>query len=288
MPGRHAQVDRVDPPCADVPGMKSNERAASDHHRMDVRRMQRGDGLRRGVELRLVGVPGAPVDASQHSQRRIFRNDLPQVAEQLGQESERIAGQVIDTAMFRAELAPRIDGPRVVQQGGAQQPALVPVQRRAVSLTVVRARYSLARSMGSVLCVDRKHVVHETIDGETILIHLRSGTYYSLAGTGSEAWELLAAGATRETLLAFGRERYLGDPVEIELGLSGLLDHLLQQGLLVERDELPAVERPGLPTGQVAFAVPMLEAYTDMQEFMLVDPLHEVDKVAGWPRATAD
>jgi hypothetical protein len=29
----------------------------------------------------------------------------------------------------------------------------------------------------------------------------------------------------------------------------------------------------------------MLQAYTDMQEFMLVDPLHEVDEVAGWPHA---
>ena len=142
--------------------------------------------------------------------------------------------------------------------------------------------------MGLALCVDRTHVVHETIDGETILIHLGTGTYYSLAGAGSEAWELLAAGATRETLLAFARERYLGDPVEVELGLLGLVDHLLQEGLLVESDELPAGEPTTPPTGQVGFAVPVLETYTDMQEFMLVDPLHEVDEVAGWPHATAD
>jgi Coenzyme PQQ synthesis protein D (PqqD) len=135
--------------------------------------------------------------------------------------------------------------------------------------------------------VDPRRVVHETIDGETILIHLGTGTYYSLDGVGAEAWELLAAGATRETLLAFARRRYLGDPVEIELGLLGLVDRLLEEGLLVERDELPGSKSNGRPGGQVEFAVPVLQAYTDMQEFMLVDPLHEVDEVAGWPHAPA-
>jgi hypothetical protein len=142
--------------------------------------------------------------------------------------------------------------------------------------------------MGPGLCVDQTHVVHETIDGETILIHLGTGTYYSLAGVGSEAWDLLATGGTRETLLDFARQRYLGDPVEIELGLLGLVDHLLQEGLLVECDEPSAGELGSRPTGQVGFAVPVLQTYTDMQEFMLVDPLHEVDEVAGWPHATAD
>ena len=137
------------------------------------------------------------------------------------------------------------------------------------------------------LRVNQSRVVHETIDGETILIHLGTGTYYSLDGVGSEAWELLAAGATRETLLALARDRYLGDGFEIELGLSGLVDRLLEEELLVQTDEPPSDEPGQLPSGQVEFAVPVLQAYTDMQEFMLVDPLHEVDEVAGWPHASA-
>src|SRR5689334_9242604 len=117
----------------------------------------------------------------------------------------------------------------------------------------------------ALLGVNRTHVVYETIDGETILIHLGTGTYYSLAGIGSEAWELLAAGATRESLVAAGRDRYLGDPVEIETGLSGLVDELVREDLLVEL-ETPAEEpRGSLPAGQVPFAVPALQVYTDMQ-----------------------
>jgi hypothetical protein len=131
-------------------------------------------------------------------------------------------------------------------------------------------------------------LVYETIDGETILIHLGTGTYYSVDGAGSEAWEFLAAGATRESLLAAGRDRYLGDPLEIETGLSGLVEELLREELLVELEARAAEEPQGsLPAGQLPFAVPVLQVYTDMQQFMLVDPLHEVDDVAGWPHVGA-
>jgi hypothetical protein len=139
--------------------------------------------------------------------------------------------------------------------------------------------------MGQILRANTTHVVHETIDGETILIHLGTGTYYSLVGVGSEVWQLLAAGTTREALTAQGLERYTGEALEVELGLAGFVDALLREELVTEADGAEADAH--LPEGQTAYAVPVLEAYTDMQEFMLVDPLHEVDEVAGWPHASA-
>ncbi|MGO9751515.1 MAG: PqqD family protein [Solirubrobacteraceae bacterium] len=131
------------------------------------------------------------------------------------------------------------------------------------------------------LVVDTSHVVHETIDGEAILIHLGTGTYYSLDGAGAEVWGLLAAGVDVDSLLAAARERYDGDPVELKRGLSSLLEELSREGLLIEGEPRPAAGPPGLPSGRVPFVVPVLRTYTDMQEFMLVDPLREVDAVAG-------
>ena len=144
-------------------------------------------------------------------------------------------------------------------------------------------------TMPSPLCVNASHVVHETIDGETILIHLGTGTYYSLDGIGTEVWVLLAAGASREALLAAANDRYAGDPVEIETGISSLLADLLHQGLLVEGEPGTGPDSPtSLPPGRAPFVTPALHVYTDMQEFMLVDPLHDVDEVAGWPHAKTD
>jgi hypothetical protein len=136
--------------------------------------------------------------------------------------------------------------------------------------------------------VNASHVVHETIDGETILIHLGTGSYYSIDGAGSELWTLVAAGATRGQILASAMVRYRGDPVDVEVGVSRFLDQLLAEGLVVE-DPAPAPATGArLPEGSVPFAQPALHVYTDMQEFMLVDPLHDVDEVAGWPHAKAD
>ena len=134
---------------------------------------------------------------------------------------------------------------------------------------------------GTSLVVDASHVVHETIDGEAILIHLRTGTYYSLDGVGAEVWALLATGTDADALLLAGRERYEGDPVEVERGLSSLLAELLREGLVIEGESQRAAGSAGLPAGRVPFIVPVLHTYTDMQEFMLVDPLREVDEVAG-------
>ncbi|MGH9172563.1 MAG: PqqD family protein [Acidimicrobiales bacterium] len=136
--------------------------------------------------------------------------------------------------------------------------------------------------------VNPSHVVHETIDGETILIHLGTGSYYSLEGSGSEIWVMLAGGARSEQVLAAASERYLGDPDEVGIAVAGLLANLLSEDLLVEGDGLPALDTPGLPPGSVSFAAPVLQVYTDMQEFMLVDPLHEVDEAAGWPHVKTD
>ena len=139
-------------------------------------------------------------------------------------------------------------------------------------------------SMGARLIVDRTHVVHETIDGEAILINLRTGTYYSLEGAGAELWTVLSGGADTDAVVAAALERYEGEPGEIERDVSRLVTDLVREGLLVE-DPSPASESPALPAGRVPYSTPVLDTYTDMQEFMLVDPLHEVDETAGWPHA---
>jgi hypothetical protein len=141
--------------------------------------------------------------------------------------------------------------------------------------------------MGATLVVNAPHVVHETIDGEAILIHLVTGTYYSLDGVGAEVWGALARGADQEALLKSATERYDGDPVEIARGVSELVASLLADGLLIEGESQTTPGASWFEPGRVPYAVPVMHTYTDMQEFMLVDPLHEVDESAGWPHARA-
>jgi hypothetical protein len=150
------------------------------------------------------------------------------------------------------------------------------------------------------LAVNTAQVVHETIDGETILIHLGSGAYYSLAGCGAEVWELLAAGAGVEEVLASTQTRYDADPEHVAQPVRALLDELLAEELILKgASDVPSVPQPdedgtqavslsastgdSEPAARAPFVAPVLHKYTDMQQFMLVDPLHDVEQDVGWP-----
>ena len=143
--------------------------------------------------------------------------------------------------------------------------------------------------MGRAFVINNPHVVAETIDGETILIHLGTGTYYSLDGVAAEVWELLVAGAGESEALRNIEDRYKSTAGTIEPSVSALVEELLGEGLLIESPTSGGTFEP--PTGEprtgVAFVPPVLHKYTDMQEFMLVDPIHDVDAEAGWPHVKA-
>ena len=42
--------------------------------------------------------------------------------------------------------------------------------------------------------VNTPPVIHETLDGEVIVVNLDTGTYYSIPGTGAEIWTLVDQG----------------------------------------------------------------------------------------------
>jgi hypothetical protein len=135
--------------------------------------------------------------------------------------------------------------------------------------------------------IDPQRVVHETIDGETILIHLETGTYYSLSGCGPEVWALIAAGWSDEEAAAELARRY-PDNADAEESTRSLVQDLLREELLAEADGDDVAAEPvgaELPSGD-AFEAPALQKYTDRQYFLLLDPIHEVE-AAGWPHERA-
>lgn len=127
-------------------------------------------------------------------------------------------------------------------------------------------------------------VVHETIDGEVILIQIETGYYYSLGGSGARMWRLLEGGRSIDEVAAALEETY-GPSPEIRSAIERLTEELRGETLLepLEGDADPssAEDVPASETA-VPFVAPLLERYEDMQDFLLVDPIHEVDD-SGWP-----
>ena len=132
--------------------------------------------------------------------------------------------------------------------------------------------------------IHARKVVHETLDGETIVIHLETGSYYSLTGSGAEIWTLVGAGASAGQLCAELARRHQRDEDEIRGDVERFVAELERDGL-VEPSDVEVRALPEAPSGSNGWASPRLERYDDMRDFLLVDPIHEVD-AAGWPKVS--
>ena len=137
------------------------------------------------------------------------------------------------------------------------------------------------------------NVVHETIDGETVVINLDSGNYYSLQLAGAEIWDLIVRGATVGQINQYIGLRYDGASESIEQGVSDLVSELQRQELIVplpvsEASSALSFEDPKSAGEKPAFKTPALEQFTDMKDLLLLDPVHEVDEEVGWPKQESE
>jgi hypothetical protein len=139
-------------------------------------------------------------------------------------------------------------------------------------------------------------VTHERLDDEVIAINLETGAYYALEGTAADCWDVTAAGAAVDDVVAMLLGRYDVDADTARADAARLLEELLEERLVVgDGDAAPAAAN-GSGAGPAssppsasrrAYAAPEIQKYDDLEDLLLLDPIHEVDE-AGWPVARAD
>ena len=142
--------------------------------------------------------------------------------------------------------------------------------------------------------VNTPTVTHETIDGEAVIINLDSGNYYSLVEVGSFIWGLVEKGASAGEVQNLVLQTYEGNATDVDRGVQELLAQLQQENLIVPIDTagaLDVTQNQELPSNnnheKPSFNPPLLHKYSDMQELLLLDPIHDVDD-AGWPKPNPD
>lgn len=127
-------------------------------------------------------------------------------------------------------------------------------------------------------------VVHDTIDGEALIINLETGRYYTLEGVGAAAWHALEGGLSAAELAVIVAEQLARDVEDVADAVAALLGELLAEGLVRTSDgegPWPDFEGPALAAPSVEGL--SLRTYDELQELLLIDPIHEVDD-AGWPQ----
>lgn len=143
----------------------------------------------------------------------------------------------------------------------------------------------------------QKKVVHEVFDDEVIVVNLESGSYYSVSGSGAEIWKLIGSGASLPEVIRAVGATYHGDRAEVERSVGLFVDELWAEQLIAPAEHAAGLDGGGadgdgattdaarpLDGGRPAFEAPVLEKYTDMEQLLLLDPIHDVDET-GWPNA---
>jgi hypothetical protein len=144
---------------------------------------------------------------------------------------------------------------------------------------------------GDIFRINSPKVIDEIFDDEVVIINLDSGSYYSADRTGLEIWREIKRGAGASAIVAALTAKYEGDAAEIDAACRRFLAELRQESLIVSTNDAPeisaevAANRPS--DAGAKFSAPALHKYTDMQELLLLDPIHEVDE-SGWPHASAE
>jgi hypothetical protein len=129
-------------------------------------------------------------------------------------------------------------------------------------------------------------VTHERLDDEVIAINLETGAYYALDDTAADCWTLLVGGVATDDIVATLCERYAVDADTARRDLDAFTAELEGDGLLLPDDAPPSAIDGALPpvAERRAYVVPVVNKFDDLEELLLLDPIHEVDDV-GWPVA---
>ncbi len=140
--------------------------------------------------------------------------------------------------------------------------------------------------------INSPKVVHEIIDGEVVIVNLDKGDYYSLVKAGADIWEWLTRGISSSDILEDMVQRYDTSRENIEKTVNDLIEKLQSEELIIidRTDESKTSNITNVPTEtnsnteKLSFETPTLQKYTDMEELLALDPIHEVDEM-GWPNA---
>jgi hypothetical protein len=136
--------------------------------------------------------------------------------------------------------------------------------------------------------INEPTVVHDHIDGETVILNLDTGNYYGVGDVGADIWDLVVRGKAADDIISGIQEKYLCSAGEEET-IYSFLKQLQEEGLIIACDDKKGIATPqafavenAAQREKLGFRPPVLNKYWDMQASLLREPIPEF-KVDGWP-----
>jgi hypothetical protein len=131
--------------------------------------------------------------------------------------------------------------------------------------------------------INKPAILSELFEDEAVAVNFDTGSYYGMSGAAMELWRLLENGASAESAAQWLGHAFDAPVDVIAEAVAGFLTRLCEEGLIVEADgasigPLP----PAAGNARMAWRPPELTVFEDMQDLLLLDPVHDVDDT-GWP-----
>lgn len=119
--------------------------------------------------------------------------------------------------------------------------------------------------------------IAELVDGEYVVINLDTGKYFNIIGLGAEVFEALISGVSISAIQARRHDE------AFVKALNAFVAQALEEGLIAETVNASSDQLIKDIDLSVDIETLKINVYTDMQELLGLDPIHEVDSSQGWP-----
>ena len=133
--------------------------------------------------------------------------------------------------------------------------------------------------------INYPNVVAEAFDGEWVIVHLGTGTYFSLDGSAAVLWPWVISGATRDDVVDQASAVFSDGCADLAGDVHRFYDELESHDLIADSSE--QVSELVSVLDHREYAPPRIGVHADLQDILLLDPVHDVDS-AGWPIAAID
>lgn len=130
--------------------------------------------------------------------------------------------------------------------------------------------------------LNEEKMFFDMADGQAVVINFQSGMYYGTTALGSAVLEQLVRGAAPDKLAVEVRA-LPGCPEDFDAKLEGFIAQLCEKEILIPggtgTEDAAPIGEGALADG---FELP-LDEFSEVQDLILADPVHDVDVEQGWP-----
>ena len=129
--------------------------------------------------------------------------------------------------------------------------------------------------------LNEEKMFYDVADGVAVIIDFTTGIYYGFNSFGTAVLAAYLSGADEETLTE-ALQKKNGCPADIRKTLEAFSRKLLEKEILISADGTPAEAQINEDLLKEGF-VPEFDEFSEVQDLIMADPIHEVDAEKGWP-----